>query len=427
MYKLTSLLILMTAFTVNQALAQTSFYVSGSEFHWTRGAAPPFVQMKISRELTENNFRPSPDSNKADLIIKVKCNSYFNGQTPYFFFACLDASLNIYDRNKGKLIYSNDLRRIKGGSTSLELADEKVYANASQIIADTLLRFIYFYKTGKPLTASAKQVEFEALCDADKDIPDMASENKNTYVLIIANDAYSPMQTARCFSDSADYHARDARVFREYAIHTLGIPARNVSMTINAKSFEIRRELIKLSSYSKGVDGNAELIFYYAGYGLIDEKTLEPYILPVDIENDDPKFIVRISDLYKMLQEDASRRISILLECSFQFDALKPKPAKTKLQKIQLNYPNVPANAVFMAAAAPTQKAWSSKEAGHGLFTLALLNKLKETKGKASLKELSDFIIKDVRSASLKMKLKEQVPHSLFGSSLTKSISILKL
>ncbi len=421
-----TLFILQMASALNRTSAQSSFYISGSEFHWTRGATPPVVQMKIGRELSENNFHPSPDSSKADLVIRVKCNSYFNGQTPYFFFACLDASLSVYDKNKGRLIYSNDIRRIKGGSTSLELADEKVYANASQIIADTLLRFIYFYKTGKQLTASAKQVEFEAFCDADRDIPDMAAERKNTYVLIIANDAYSPMQTARCFFDSVDYHARDARVFREYAIHTLGIPAKNVSMTINAKSFEIRRELIKLSSYSKGVDGNAELIFYYAGYGLIDEKTLEPYILPVDIENDDPKFIVRISDLYKMLQEDASRRISILLECSFQFDALKPKPAKARLQKIQLNYPNVPANAVFMAAAAPTQKAWSNKEAGHGLFTLALLNKLKETSGKASLKELSDFIIKDVRSASLKMKLKEQVPHSSFGSSLTKSLSVLK-
>jgi uncharacterized caspase-like protein len=80
-----------------------------------------------------------------------------------------------------------------------------------------------------------------------------------------------------------------------------------------------------------------------------------------------------------------------------------------------------------MAACAPGQKAWSDNRAGHGLFTLALLNKLKETKGKAGLKGLSDFIIQDVRSASLKMKLKEQIPHSLSGSSLTKDLMILKL
>ena len=412
---------------VERVQAQTTFYLTGSEFHWTRGAVPQIVQQKISKQLTENNFHNTPDSNTADLIIKIRCNSYQNGQTPYFFFAVLDANLKVYDKKKGKLVYSTDLRRIKGGGTSPDLADEKVYANASQIIADTLFRFIYFYKTGRPFTGLRKQPEFEPLCDADRDIPEVAQERKNTYVLIIANDAYSPMQMARCFSDSVDYHARDARVFREYAIRTLGIPTGNVEMIINAKSSDMRRELIKLASYSKGVNGNAELIFYYAGYGLIDEKTLEPYILPVDIENDDPKFIIRISDLYKMLQEDVSKRITILLESSFRFDALKPKPVKSKLPKIQLSYPNVPANAFFMAAGAPGQKAWSSQQAGHGLFTLALLNKLKETKGKASLKELSDFIIQDVRAGSVSLKFKEQVPHTLSGSSLAKDLMILKL
>lgn len=417
----------MTAFFTDYLDAQSAFYLTGSEFHWTRGAVPLIVQPKISIQLTENNFRVVADSSIANLIIRVKCNSYFDGQTPYFFFGALDASLKVYDTKKGKLVYSNDLKRIKGGGTTQELADDKVYANASQIIADTLIRFVYLYTTGKPFTGSWKQPEFESLCEADKDIPEHAPERRNTYVLIIANDAYSPMQVARCFHDSVDYHARDVRVFREYAIRTLGIPSGNVEMILNAKSFEMRRELIKLSSYSKGVDGNAELIFYYAGYGLIDEKTFEPYILPVDIESDDPKFIIRISDLYKMLQEDASKRITILLECSFQFDVLKPKPEKSKSQKIPLNYPNVPANAFLLAAATPGQKAWSSHEAGHGLFTLALLNKLQETKGRASLKELSDYIIQNVRAASVKMKLKEQLPRSLSGSSLTKNLQILKL
>ncbi|MCX6285968.1 MAG: caspase family protein [Bacteroidetes bacterium] len=421
------LMIAMSAFAVDQLFAQTSFFITGSEFHWTRGAVPPVVQPNISKQLAENNFRPVADSNRADLVIKVKCNSYFNGETPYFFFGALDATLKVYDKRNGKLVYSNDLKRIKGGGTTQELADEKVYTNASRIIADTLTRFLYSFTTGKPVPGSMKPLEFEPLCDADKDIPELPPDRKNSYVLIIANDAYSPMQMARCFSDSMDYHARDARVFREYAIRTLGIPSSNVQMMINAKSFEMRRELIKLASYSRGVNGNADLIFYYAGYGLIDEKTLEPYFLPVDIENDDPKFIIRISDLFKMLQEDASKRISILLETSFQFDALKPKPDKSKLAKIILRYPNVPANVFFMAASGPGQKAWSDHHAGHGLFTLALLGKLKETKAKASLKELSDFIIQDVHTTSLKMKLKEQLPHALSGSSLTKDLPILKL
>ncbi|MCX6282186.1 MAG: caspase family protein [Bacteroidetes bacterium] len=420
-------LIMLIGLRVDNARAQTSFFISSSEFHWTRGAVPPVILPRISRQFSENNFRQVQDSNQASMIIRVNCNSYFTGKTDYFYFAALDASLKVFDKRSGKQVYRNDLKRIKGGGTSIELADDKAYFNASQIIADTLTRFIYLYTTGKPAPSSNKPIDFEPLCDADREIPELNKERKNSYVLIISNDAYSPMQTARCFSDSMDFHSRDARVFREYAIRTLGIPSSNIQMITNAKSFEMRRELIKLASYSRGINGNADLIFYYAGYGLIDEKTMEPYILPVDIENDDPKFIIRITDIYKMLQEDASRRISILLEASFQFDALKPKPEKSKSVKINLRYPNVPANVFFIAASSPGQKAWSDYQAGHGLFTMALLEKLKESKGNASLKEMSDYIIQKVRATSVKMKLKEQVPQLLGGSSLTKDLTILKL
>ena len=418
--------IVMMASGIDNASAQSAFYLTGSEFHWTKGAAPLVVQPKIKARLSENKLRAVSDSNKADLIIRIACTSSPNGQTPLFYFGNLNASMKVYDKKKGTLVYSNEIRFIKGGGTSPQLADDKVYTNASQIIADTLTRFIFMYTTGKPYPIYNKAAEFEILCDADKDIPENLPERNNTYVLIIANDAYSPMQMARCIPDSIDHHARDARAFREYAIRTLGIPEGNVQTIINAKAFEMRREIIRLSSYSKGIQGKAELIFYYAGYGLIDEKTYEPYILPVDIENDDPKFTIRISDLYKMLQEDASKRISIILETSFQFDALKARPAKGKAPKIALVYPNVPVNAILMAAAKPGQKAWSDEQAGHGLFTLAILQKLKSSRGKASLKEVSDFVIQDVKASTTRLTLKEQLPQTLVGSSLNKELNTSK-
>jgi len=415
--------IFMMIFIPDMASAQSTFYLTGTEYHWTRGSVPPVVQPKVMERLSANNLHSVSDSNYADLIIKIICISTFSGQTPLFFSGSLDANLKIYDKKKGTLVYSTLLRRIKGGGTSQDLADQKVYANAAQIIADTLSRFIFVYTTGKPYPIYRKVSDFEVLCDADKEIPETLPERKNTYVLIIANDAYSPMQMARCVPDSVDCHARDARVFREYVIRTLGIPEGNIETIINAKAFEMRRELIRLSTYSKGIQGKAELIFYYAGYGLIDEKTYEPYILPVDIENDETKFAIRISELYKLLQTEASKRISIILETSFQFDALLARPAKGKTPKIAIVFPNAPVNAVLMAASRPGQKAWSDQQSGHGLFTLSILKKLKETKGKASLKEVSDFVNQDVRASSLRLKLKEQLPQTLIGSSLNKEFN----
>ena len=94
------------------------------------------------------------------------------------------------------------------------------------------------------------------------------------------------------------------------------------------------------------------------------------------------------------------------------------------MPKISLRFPNVPANVFFLAAATPGQKARSDPQAAHGLFTLALLTKLKETKGKAGPKELSDFIIQNVRATSLKMKLKEQIPVSLIGSAVSLVVTL---
>lgn len=407
--------------------AQPSFYISGNEFHWSRGAVPPVIQPKVAAQLSSGSFRIAEDSSSADFTIRIKCFSYYSHQTPYFYFGLLDANIRILDKKKSVTVYEKDIKKIKGGGTTVYLADDKVYANASQILADTVTRIMYMYTYGRPGPEPPKPKEFEVLCDADTDIPVSGIRRPNTYVLIVANDTYSPIQMAKCGADSADFHARDARVFREYAIRTLGIPPENIGTLFNAKSFTMRREMIKLASYSRGIEGNAELLVYYSGLGLLDDKTLEPYILPVDVESEDPKFIIRISDLYKMLQEDPSKKVTVILETSFQFDALKPKPASAKSGKIALRYPNVPANFILLAAAKPGHKAWSDNTAGHSQFTLSLLKKLKSSVGHATIKEISDFIQKDVKSATVQMKLPDQAPVSLFGSSLVKDLPVLKL
>jgi hypothetical protein len=146
---------------MDHAFAQTSFFIGSTEFHWTRGGGPPVVLPRVQKQLSAGNFIPVSDSNRADFIIKIQCHSYYNGQTPYFYFALLDASLKVYSLKENKIIYSRDLHRIRGGGTALELADDRVYENASRIIADTLTRFMFDYTTGKPgpiLKSYVKQI-----------------------------------------------------------------------------------------------------------------------------------------------------------------------------------------------------------------------------------------------------------------------------
>jgi hypothetical protein len=404
--------------------AQKTIYVSSSEFHWTRGAMPPVIGPRVGELLKKNRFNVTADSNSADYTVRINSHSYYSGQTPYYYFGNLDATVLITDKIKNEVIFSKAFHKLKGGGTSLESADDKVYQNASFALADSIARFMTVFLTGSPFKAPAAK-EYEELCDADKAIPVSLRSRNNTYLLIIVNEAYSPMQMARCEADSLDFHSRDAMVFRDYAERSLGIPPRNITFLRNSKSFEMRRELIKLASYSRGIQGNAELIFYYAGYGLIDEKTLEPYLLPVDVESDDRKFFISVSDLYKSLQEDPSKRVSIVLEAGFTFDALKPKPSSVKSAKVILRYPNTPPNFLLLAASKPGQKAWSDPGAGHGLLTLSIIKKLKATNGVVSVRSLSDYVLKEVRTSSVQLHFPEQIPVFQYGASLSKDLNQL--
>jgi hypothetical protein len=58
---------------------------------------------------------------------------------------------------------------------------------------------------------------------------------------------------------------------------------------------------------------------------------------------------------------------------------------------------------------------------------MSVLDKLKESRGQSSLKELSDYVVNRVRALSASLKLKGQFPQTLVGSSLNKDLPILKL
>ena len=55
------------------------------------------------------------------------------------------------------------------------------------------------------------------------------------------------------------------------------------------------------------------------------------------------------------------------------------------------------------------ETAWPYKEKGHGLFTYFLLKKLQQSAGEATLDELSDYLVMQVRRQSA-LNLKKQTP-----------------
>lgn len=67
-------------------------------------------------------------------------------------------------------------------------------------------------------------------------------------------------------------------------------------------------------------------------------------------------------------------------------------------------------NMVVFTAAQGDETAYQYKEKGHGMFTYFLLKKLQETKGEATLGELSEYVTSEVKKASLLNNNKSQTP-----------------
>ena len=73
--------------------------------------------------------------------------------------------------------------------------------------------------------------------------------------------------------------------------------------------------------------------------------------------------------------------------------------------------PNEPkGKLVVFSAAQGDETAYPYKEQRHGMFTYYLLKKLQETKGEATLGEISDYVTSEVRKQSIVINGKMQTP-----------------
>ena len=77
---------------------------------------------------------------------------------------------------------------------------------------------------------------------------------------------------------------------------------------------------------------------------------------------------------------------------------------------IKVKQSNLVGNIVVFSAAQGDETAYPYNEQKHGMFTYYLLKKLQESKGEATLGEISDFVTSEVRKQSIVINGKMQTP-----------------
>ena len=238
----------------------------------------------------------------------------------------------------------------------------------------------------------------------DKDIPVSSVNSSNTFAFIIGNENYQNVA-------SVPFAVNDAKIFSEYCHKTLGLPKENIKVYIDATYGKILGALSTLKQISQAYKGDINVIFYYAGHGVPNEKNNEAYLLPADATPSMLEACLPLSGLYSSIGSIDAKQAIVFMDACFSGSrrengmivsargiAIKPKKDI------------VTGNVVVFSAADGSETAYPYKEKGHGLFTYFLLKKLKESRGNVTLGDLADYVKTNVSQKSIVVNNKSQTP-----------------
>lgn len=257
--------------------------------------------------------------------------------------------------------------------------------------------------------------------DVDTNIPSSGIVNDKTFAVIVANEKYQSVTEVDCAEN-------DGNMFREYCHKTLGVPEKNIHFVPNATLVNMWAQVDWLESIAKAYDGEASLIFYYAGHGIPDEGTRDAYLLPVDGSGSNVKTGYKLSELYSSLSKFPTRQTVVLLDACFS-GAERTGDMLVAARGVALkSKKEVPkGNLIVFSAASGDETAYQYADKGHGLFTYFLLKKLKETKGDVSLGDLAAYVQEQVYRHSVIENSKSQTPTVIPSSELSGDWAAMRL
>lgn len=266
---------------------------------------------------------------------------------------------------------------------------------------------------------SKVQIEIASLSsDVDKNIPVTDKKYANKLALIIGNEDYSGNLNADI---NVNYARRDAEVFRNYALNTLGVEERNVYFFTNATSGTLNREIDRIAALMKRMGSETELIFYYAGHGLPDENTKTAFLIPVDVNASNLSSAISLNSVYRKFAETGAKKITVFLDACFSGGARSQSLLAARSVRIKPKEEDISGNMIVFSASSGEQSALPYHAQKHGLFTYFLLKKLQETKGAVTYSELANYLKTNVGVEALRVNGKSQDPEVLVSPTYTEN------
>ena len=257
--------------------------------------------------------------------------------------------------------------------------------------------------------------------DVDKNIPTAKVSADNTFAFIIANENYADAPVP--------YSLNDGRMFKEYCQKTLGVPEKNINLYEDATYGNIITAVEKVKQIADAYEGEASVIFYYAGHGFPDEKQATAYLLPIDGNASD--ITTTGYSLAKFYQEISKLKLKssvVFLDACFSGSKREDQMlSESRGVAIKVKEEAPQGNMLVFSAAQGDETAHQMEEKHHGLFTYYLLKELQSTGGDVDMGTLTEYVTKQVKRQSVVINNKKQTPTVIPSQFLTNSWQSMKL
>ncbi|MDQ8154798.1 MAG: caspase family protein, partial [Gemmatimonadota bacterium] len=214
--------------------------------------------------------------------------------------------------------------------------------------------------------------------DVDTGIPRARAANPRAVAVVLGVERYERLP-------GVSFAARDAAIFREYAVRTFGVrddPEHlYYGLDADVTGTALRKVFGAEGWLGRRVTPETDVIVYWAGHGGPDLKTRAPYLLPADADANYPlQTGYSLHELYERLAALNARSVTVFLDACFSGWTRDAGQLLAGARDVGVSLENpVLTNdrmSVFAASAGnQVSSAWPAMR--HGLFTYFLLKGLR--------------------------------------------------
>ena len=258
--------------------------------------------------------------------------------------------------------------------------------------------------------------------NVDRDIPLNNKSYPHRFALIIGNEDYSSFQDNLDGPSDACYAINDAESFANYAHNFFGVSRDHIVFIKNGRLIDMLSAIENLKLTIKNLNGKAEVIFYYAGHGLVSEKNGQSYLVPVDVSSSNVEFAIDLPGLYANLTKFPTTRVSMFLDACFSGNGRNIGLYTSRGVRVKPKHHPIKSGNLFVFCATQddeTAKPFLNNE--HGIFTYFVLDFLKKSKWNRTYGEMVEYVTTKTSTKSLLDYGQEQRPVVIVSQSVSNS------